>query len=305
MGKKLTDAQIESYHRDGFLAPVDIMSEADALRLRTELEAAEQKWPEAFEGQARNNAHLNLTCLDEIVHNEALVDAMEDLLGPDLLNFGTVLFIKEPHDPGFVSWHQDAFYMGLEPHVGITAWVALSPATKESGCMQMIPGSHKEVIAHEDTFGETNLLTRGQQVPGVDESKAVATELRPGQASFHSARVIHASQPNRSDDRRIGFVIQPYMPPHVKQVIKPTAAQLIRGEDTYGNFRLVGRPARDMDPADVAERDRINKEWADILYHGAKKRRDFWSHRQGPRQPILSAVSRAASVPYLFPGHRS
>ncbi len=271
----LTEAQIESYHRDGFLAPVDIFTEDEAAALRAELEAAEAKWPEAFEGSARNNAHLNIMCLDRIVHEPRLVQAMQDLLGPDLLNYGTVLFIKEPHDPGFVSWHQDGKYMGLEPHVGITAWVALSPATKESGCMAMIPGSHHEIKDHEDTYGETNILTRGQEVQDVDESKAVATELRPGQASFHSARVIHASQPNNSDDRRIGFVIQPYMPPSVEQVIVPTGAQLVSGEDPHGNFYRLDRPKRDMDPADVKMRDKVNKEWADILYHGAKMRRDY------------------------------
>ena len=275
MGKKLTDAQIEAFHRDGFVAPIDVFTEDEALRLRTELEAAEAKWPEAFVGAARNNAHLNLKCLDEIVHTEVLVDAVEDLIGPDVLNYGTVLFIKEAHDPGFVSWHQDARYMGLEPHVGITAWVALSHSNDESGCMQMIPGSHGEIMDHNDTFGEENILTRGQEVQGVDESKAVSLTLRPGQMSIHSARVIHASQPNRSKDRRIGFVIQPYMPPHVKQTIKRTAAQLIRGTDPHGHFDLVGRPEIDMAPDDVAIRDRINNDWADILYDGAKQRRDF------------------------------
>ncbi len=214
-------------------------------------------------------------CLDEIVHNTTLVDAIEDLIGPDILNYGTVLFIKEAKDPGFVSWHQDARYMGLEPHVGITAWVALSEANDESGCMQMIPGSHGKIQDHNDTFGEENILTRGQEVQGVDESKAVSTPLRPGQMSIHSARVIHSSQPNHSNDRRIGFVIQPYMPPHVQQTITKTGAQLVRGKDQDGNFKLIGRPKFDMDTDDLVMRDWINETWADILYHGAEKRRDF------------------------------
>ena len=275
MAKKLTDAQIEAFHRDGFVSPIDVFSEEEALRLRTELEAAEVKWPEAFEGAARNNAHLNLKCFDEIVHTATLVDAVEDLIGPDILNFGTVLFIKEPHDPGFVSWHQDARYMGLEPHVGITAWVALSHSNEASGCMQMIPGSHAEIKPHNDTFGEQNILTRGQEVQDIDKTKAVSLTLRPGQMSIHSARVVHSSQPNQSNDRRIGFVIQPYMPPHVKQTIKRTAAQLIRGTDPYGNFELAGRPKVDMDPAGLAMRDKVNQTWADILYDGAEKRRNY------------------------------
>ncbi len=275
MGKKLTEAQIEAFHRDGFVSPIDIFSEEEAARLRAELEAAEANWPEAFVGAARNNAHLNLTCLDEIVHNTALVDAAEDLVGPDILNYGTVLFIKEPHDPGFVSWHQDARYMGLEPHVGVTAWVALSEANDESGCMRMIPGSHDRIRDHNDTYGKDNILTRGQEVQDVNESSAVSTPLRPGQASFHSSRVIHSSQPNNSDDRRIGFVIQPYMPPSVVQTITPTYAQLVRGEDPHDNFIRAGRPSRDMDPEDVVLRDKVNQTWADILYHGARQRRDF------------------------------
>ena len=275
MGKKLTDAQIEAFHRDGFVSPIDVFSEQEAQRLRSELEAAEAKWPEAFIGAERNNAHLTLKCLDEIVHSAALLDAAEDLIGPNILNYGTVLFIKEPGDPGFVSWHQDARYMGLEPHIGITAWVALSHSNEQSGCMQMIPGSHHEIQDHSDTYGEENILTRGQQVEGVDESQAVSLILRPGQMSIHSARIIHASQPNNSADRRIGFVIQPLMPPHVRQTIKQSAVQLVRGEDTHGNFPLTGRPTQDMASGDLAVKAQVNTAWADVLYHGADQRRNF------------------------------
>jgi non-haem Fe2+, alpha-ketoglutarate-dependent halogenase len=275
MTKKLTEDQIRSFQKDGFISPIDVFTLNEALELRGMLEEAEVKWPEAFVGANRNNAHLNLKCLDNIVHNPNLVNAIEDLIGPDILNYGTVLFIKEPQEPGFVSWHQDARYMGLEPHVGITAWVALSEANDKSGCMQMIPGSQNEIKHHNDTFGEDNILTRGQEVQGVDESKAVSTPLHPGQMSIHSSRVVHSSQPNNSDDRRIGFVIQPYMPPHVEQTLSKSYAQLVRGRDPYGNFILIGRPKVDMDSFDLNIRDKVNKTWADILYHGAKKRRDY------------------------------
>lgn len=276
MGKLLSQDQIDSYERDGFLSPVDIFTEAEAAEMRGRLEAAEAKWPEAFEGPARNNPHYNLTVFDEIVHNETLVDAVEDLIGPDILCFGSVLFIKEPHDPGYVSWHQDARYMGLAPHDGVTAWVALSPATVESGCMRMIPGSHKDpMYEHTDTFADDNLLTRGQDIVGLDESKAVDTPLRPGQVSFHCKRVIHGSNPNRSDDRRIGLAIQAYLPPHVRQTITPTRAQLVRGNDTHGHFELAPRPTVDMGADSVAIRDEVNAAWSEILYAGAEKRRNL------------------------------
>ena len=276
MGKRLSQEQIDSYERDGFLSPVDIFTADQAADLRARFEDAEKRWPEAFAGAARNNPHYNIKVLDEIVHNETLVDAVEDLIGPDILCYGSVLFIKEPHDPGYVSWHQDARYMGLDPHDGVTAWVALSPATVESGCMRMIPGSHKAPMhEHTDTFAEDNLLTRGQDIKNLDESTAVDTPLQPGQVSFHCKRVIHASNPNRSGDRRIGLAIQAYLPPHVRQTIVPTHAQLVRGNDPYGHFKQAPRPARDMQPDSVALRDEVNAAWSEILYAGAEKRRNL------------------------------
>ncbi|MFP6731539.1 MAG: phytanoyl-CoA dioxygenase family protein [Alphaproteobacteria bacterium] len=275
-GKKLTEQQVNAFKRDGFLSPVDIFTEPEAGQLRTALERAEAKWPEAFVGANRNNAHYNFTVLDEITHNAGLLDAVEDLIGPDILNYGSVLFIKEAHDPGFVSWHQDARYMGLEPHVGVTAWVALSPSTAQSGCMRMIPGSHQgEMRDHDDTFGEENLLTRGQEIMDVDESKAVEILLQPGQISLHDPRVIHSSRPNNSDDRRIGFAIQSYIPPHVVQTKARTYAQLVRGTDPYGNFARAPRPSRDMAPDNVKLRDHVNAAWQQILYAGSQERRDL------------------------------
>ena len=272
MGKKLSEEQIASYHRDGFLSPVDVLSPDEVKRFRTLLEEAEAKWPEATAGASRNNAHCNFTFLDEIVHHPVLLDAVEDLVGPDIMACATVLFIKEAHDPGFVSWHQDGKYMGLEPNEGVTAWVALSEASEVSGCMEMIPGSHVEGMKdHNDTFGEQNILTRGQEVEDIDPSTAVTTPLKPGQVSFHHQRVVHGSQPNRSDDRRIGFAIQSYLPPNVQQTKGTTFAQLARGEDRFGHFETAPRPKVDMDPDDVALRDHMNKLWSDILYHGAEK----------------------------------
>ena len=275
MGKKLTQTQIDALYRDGFVSPVDVFTEEEAKQLRAELEAAEEKWPDAFEGAARNNTHLNIMRLDEIVHNPVILDAIEDLIGADILNYGTVLFLREPNDFGLASWHQDARYMGLEPHIGITAWVALTEANNENGCMQMIPGSHGEIRDHNDLFDKENILTRGQEVENVDASMTVSTALHPGQMSIHSARVIHSSQPNRSNDRRIGFAIQSYIPPNVQQIISPTGAQLVRGSDPFGNFEHLPRPKSNMAQSNIKTRDWVNETWSKILYHGAKMRRHF------------------------------
>ena len=275
MGKCLSDRQVEKFHNDGFLSPINVFSINEASELKDKLEDAEKIWPEAFSASARNNAHLNFEFLDSIVHNKNLLDAVEDILGPNILAYASTLFIKEPRDPGFVSWHQDGKYMGLSENIGITAWVALSEANGESGCMSMIPGSHEKMLAHKDTFGKDNILTRGQEVQNVDAGKAVETPLRPGQASFHCPTVIHGSQPNRSEHRRIGFAIQTYIPTNVKSIHGRASAQLVRGIDTFGHFDLLQRPKRDMEEAQVTTRDRVNKEYSDILYLGAKKTRDL------------------------------
>ena len=276
MRKKLSEKQVASYERDGFLSPVDVFSEEEAARFRGLLEEAEAKYPEALKGAARNNAHCNFTFLDEITHHPVLLDAVEDIIGPNIVCCATVLFIKEANDPGFVSWHQDGKYMGLEPSNGLTAWVALSESNETSGCMQVIPGSHKEGMRdHNDTYADKNILTRGQEAQGIDASKAVSMPLKPGQASFHHQSVVHSSQPNRSNDRRIGFAIQTYFSPEVRQTKGTTFVQLARGEDKFGHFETAPRPTTDMHPDDVAMRDHMNSLWSDILYHGADRRRDY------------------------------
>ena len=276
MPKKLTKAQIEQFHRDGFCFPIDVLSREQALECRHKLEDIEQRYPEEINATSRNNPHYVLPFLDELVHNDVILDAAEDLVGPDMLAWSTVLFIKEPYDPAFVSWHQDATYWGIEPHEGVSAWVALTPSTLQNGCMRMVPGSHRAPVRpHKDTFGDHNILTRGQAIEDIDESATIPVELQPGQMSLHHVRTIHGSLPNQSDERRIGFVIQAYIPPHARQTKGTDTAMLVRGRDSYGHFRLAKRPQRDMEPEARALRQQLNKRFAEILYDGATQRREY------------------------------
>jgi hypothetical protein len=276
MPKRLTSTQVEQYHRDGFVAPIDVMSEEEAYAYRQRLEEAEARYPEALNPTSRNNAHYAFSFLDEIVHHEAILDAVEDIIGPDILLWGTVLFIKDANSPGFVTWHQDVTYSGHEPHDGVTPWLALSPVTPESGCIRMLPGTHKGPIRpHEDTFHADNILTRGQQLHGIDGAGAVDVVLRPGQMSLHHMRVIHSSQPNRTGDRRIGIAMQPYMPPHMRQTKGEDYALLMRGRDTVGNWLPGRRPAYDMEPEAAAFRAKVNDWWGEILYDGAQQKRAY------------------------------
>ena len=195
------------------------MSTEEALAIRARLEAFEKSAGGPLKGDLRHKSHLLFPWLDEVVHNAKIVDAIEDLYGPDLLCWTTNFFIKEANNPAFVSWHQDSTYWGLDRPDVVTAWVALTPSNKGNGAMGFIPGTHTaDQIPHRDTFAKNNLLTRGQEVAvDVDESKAVTIELEPGEISLHHVRLVHGSPANPSNDRRIGFAIR-YIPTRVAQV---------------------------------------------------------------------------------------
>ena len=210
---------------------------------RRALEAHEAKIGEPLQGNFRHKSHLLFTWVDELVHHPRILDAVEQILGPNLLCWTTNFFIKEAKSPGFVSWHQDAFYWGLSKDDVCTAWVALSPANLESGCMKFVPGSQtQDHLQHVDTFHKDNLLSRGQEIAvKVDTERTVDCILNPGEMSLHHVKVVHGSEPNRSSDRRIGLAIR-YIPTDVKQLKVRDSATLVRGVDRDGNFDLEPRP---------------------------------------------------------------
>lgn len=193
---------------------------------------------------------------------------VEEVLGPNLFCWSSSFFIKEAGDPGYVSWHQDSTYWGLSEPTVMTVWVAFSPSNAVSGCMKVVPGSHlRDQVPHRDTFDEDNLLTRGQEIAvEVDEEEAVMMPLEPGQASLHHVRLFHASPPNRSDDRRIGFAIR-YIPTHVRQVVgQKDSATLVRGTDSYGHFEHEPRPDADFSPTAQALHAQVSERQVQVLY---------------------------------------
>jgi len=276
VGKILSQQQIEQYREQGYIAPVDVISEDEAAENEQCLRSAEAKYPEQLNAENRNNPHLAFKFLDELAHYPIILDAVEDLIGPDFALWGSVLFIKEPQTSHFVSWHQDATYAGIKPHNYVTVWLALTESNRETGCMSMIPGSHHNPIhPHYETFHQDNILTRGQEIQDIDESTAVDLILKPGQMSLHHAKVIHGSQPNRSQQRRVGFAMQSYMPAGARQTLGENYWLPMRGNCSQPDFVYLKRPRHDMDPEGVSEREKINRNWADILYQGAPQKRAY------------------------------
>lgn len=269
MPKVLSDAQVARYHSAGYHFPLSALAanEATSLRSRYESQAA------LIRGRNNQKPHLLFTWIDQLIRSPAILDAVEDLLGPDLLCWSSQFFAKPAGDAGYVSWHQDATYWGLSSPEVTTAWVALSPSTVESGCMQVIAGTHTSQVAHEDKFDEKNLLSRGQEVTvQVDRSQAVNVELQPGEFSLHHVLLFHGSEPNRSTDARIGFAIR-YVPTHVFQRSGTReSATLVRGVDRYGHFDPEQPPEADMHPDAVARHGAIIDRQLKILYAGARQR---------------------------------
>ncbi len=269
MTKSLSPTQVAAYEREGYLAPIEVMSEAEARGLRAKLESLEAGMGGPLRGDIRHKAHLLFPFLADLIRHEAILDAVEDLLGPDILCWNTNFFIKEAETPSFVSWHQDSTYWGLSAPEVCTAWVALTPSTIENGAMAVIPKSHtRDQIPHRDTFDRHNLLTRGQEVAvEVNEADAAPLVLRPGEMSLHHVRLVHGSPANPSADRRIGFAIR-YIPTSIYQLEGGDSATLVRGADRYGHFELEPRPERDMQDDMLALHRRLTERAAQILYRG-------------------------------------
>lgn len=269
MPKLLSAAEIARYHEEGFLAPIRVMSKEEAAELRQCLEHFERETGGPLKGAYRHKSHLLFTWLAELVRHSRILDAVEDLYGPDLLCWSSNFFIKERENPAFVSWHQDATYWGLDKPDVVSAWVAFTPAHHGNGAMRFIPGSHRlDQIPHRDTYAKHNLLTRGQEIAvTVDETQAVTVELEPGEMSLHHVRLVHGSPPNPSDDRRIGYAIR-YVPTYIRQIAGDDSATLVRGTDRHGNFSLEPAPTRDLDPEMLALHQTITERNAQILYRG-------------------------------------
>jgi non-haem Fe2+, alpha-ketoglutarate-dependent halogenase len=250
---RLPEAALAHYHAHGYYAPIRVMAEGEAAAARRKLEAHEAMHG-PLKGSMRHKSHLLFTWLDDLIRHPAILDAVEGVIGPNILCWSSSFFIKEPHDPSFVSWHQDSTYWGLDPADIVTAWVALSESTAENGAMRVIPDTQKlEQIAHRDTFAADNLLTRGQEIAvEVDDAKAVMLSLRPGEMSLHHVRLIHGSDPNPSGQRRVGFAIR-YLPTHVRQVVGTRdSATLVRGVDQFHNFEPEYAPDADLSEAAIA-----------------------------------------------------
>ena len=158
MGKVLTEDALTQYERDGFFFPIRVLTADEVEVARSRLETFEATQGHPISGEYRGKSHLIFTWVDALMRNPRILDAVEDLIGPDILCWSTVWWIKEVGSDAFVSWHQDGRYWGLDTNDLVTVWLALSPATQESGCMRILSGSHKgAVLPHKVQYHDANM----------------------------------------------------------------------------------------------------------------------------------------------------
>lgn len=270
MGKLLDELAVARYRRDGYVTPLTACSAAQAETWHQDIRrcCGQAERPESSAGirqpSNRVKPYLLFPWAAEIVRHPAILDAVEDVIGPDILVFHTTLWWKPAGTEGFVPWHQDATYFGLAPHEHVTAWLALTPSTEAAGCVTVLPGSHRHgQLPHADRKDPAVMLSRGQSVAApVEAQAAVPIVLQPGQFSLHDTLALHASAPNRAAHDRIGLGIS-YIPARVRHV-GPTrlSATLVRGENRFDHFDLEARPAAEADAAARAvHADSINRFW--------------------------------------------
>ena len=270
--RTLSAAEVAAYNERGYHFPLRAYDAAQTEELRAKLAATEKLCGGKLSVRHNSRPHLLFPWLDAMVRDARILDAVEDVLGPDILCWGSGFFMKGAGDGAYVSWHQDATYWGLSSPDVTTAWVAFTPSVPESGCMRVIPGTHRSQLAHADTFADKNLLSRGQEIAvAVDEQRAVDVVLQPGEFSLHHVLIVHGSEPNRASWPRIGFAIR-YVRTDVRQIAgERDSALLVRGVDRFQNFDHDIPPKADLHPDAVAYHAEVLDRQTKILYRGAAK----------------------------------
>ncbi len=282
---RLTHRSVENYKKDGFLFPIGVFSQAEADAFREELEAIEHayasvKLPKPLSAYKRGPANAVIPLAARIAKDKAVLDVVETILGSNILIWAAEFFIKEMKTANFVGMHQDLTYWGMGETSGqVTAWIALSPSNKESGCMEFVRESHKnKILPHDDTFSENSLLSRGQEIQvDIPEKKRVFAELDPGQMSLHHGLMIHGSGPNCSNHRRIGVAIRYINPDVVQQTSGKSYAMLARGTDKKGNFIHYPEPSTIFSRESLQTYKEICDSQHAVLMATAKQEGSVWS----------------------------
>ncbi len=261
--KALTEEQLTYYRYNGFLFPLPALNQDEIAFFLASLEqfedelgapvaAADVKW--------RSHAYAHSLWFDTLIRHPRILDVIEDVIGPDILVWTSTFFIKEPNSPTFAAWHQDGTYFGLQPKEQVCAWVALTDAGREAGCMEHLSSHGAPRQLHHAALGLKDSINRAGQtiMDPFDQSNPVAMALPAGSFSLHHELSVHRSAPNHASHRRVGIGLN-YIPTHVR-VDGPVRchAMLVRGQDRYGHFDLIDPPTAERDAAALTVHQQVS-----------------------------------------------
>ncbi len=267
------DTIAERFSTTGYAFPIDVMTAKEAASYRSRIEALEAG-PIGFGPEAqrlyRFKPYLLFNWAAELVRHEAVLKAVEQIAGPDIMVWAAGLFIKEPNDPTEIRWHQDGYHMDLSSNEeAVRAWIALTETTVANGTMSFVPGSHLGgFIKHDEDDASRHIALRGEHITkpeGLERSVPVC--LLPGQMSLHHIRTVHGSPGNTTGQRRMTLAVT-YIPTHVKPLSGRDTATLVQGVDRYGHW--IDEPALPVEEYDLAceEEHRKSMEIRFAAYHG-------------------------------------
>lgn len=245
----LSADEIDRFHEQGFLGPFTALP-VEEMRPHTQAICERVlSTPAPHSGYATENRHLDSSTVWSLCSQAAIVDRLVSLYGPDLIVWDSNIFDKGPAadgKPEEYPWHQDMWHWKLEPQMSLSVWLALTPATPENGCVEIIPGSHVSEIP----IRQNNDSSLGSRFAGhsadpayFDESSKVAMPLQPGQFFIFNEAVLHHSHPNCTEDRRIGLAFRVTMS-RVKSD-RDYPCLLLSGRDMYGHNTLAEPPLTD------------------------------------------------------------
>ena len=248
MAKYLTDAQCRRFHEHGIVYPVRVLSAQQADWYRDQCDRLEAELGGRPRTVEVRQMHLHFPWAYELATESRILDAVEDLLGPNLVIWATELFAKHAHDAAVsIGWHRDGPYMGLDPAQTLTAWIALSPSNAGNGCMRFVPESDRKRDINWQTCHERNGKPAAE-ARNAPEQENEAVVLEPGEMSLHDVFVLHGSDANQGQTKRVGFAVR-FTTPDARPAADFPPAILARGEDRYGYFDFRAPPRADDDQA--------------------------------------------------------
>jgi ectoine hydroxylase-related dioxygenase (phytanoyl-CoA dioxygenase family) len=237
MSDVVSAEQIDRFKRDGVVFPIRVLSPGQADRYRMHSDALES----ALGGRPRTvevrQMHLHFRWAYELATHPRVLDAVEAVLGPNLLVWGTELFAKHPRDASLaIAWHRDHPYTGFRFDQLATAWIALADSTPANGCMQVIPCGKE---ATQDRVADDHVGRAAWPEDACQHNEhALDVVLRAGEMSLHDGYVLHGSGPNRSSQKRVGFTVR-FIRPEARPLVGKPPVMLARGRDDHHHFTLV------------------------------------------------------------------